>query len=243
MKKLAALLLCLLMMPAALAEIEWPASLTSGQAALRHYVDTVNLTLTQLDAGVIDMQYELYPAFASLGMNGEEAAESAEMYFQMGDDGLYSLTLRLCEPDRFEKVAAACLSASSSAITLNSARELTARYAKVLREDLAILRSDPQSAMTHSFEEAVNELQGDQPQAYFAYYPNQYGDGKFWLQMTLIFARPGSSGGALSTADATPAPYYEDPEYEGFFSKDNYNHLEVFATPTPEPDSAAMEKR
>lgn len=241
MKKLAALLVCLLMTPAALAEIEWPASLTSGQAALRNYVDTVNLTLTQMGTGVIDMQYELYPAFASLGMNGEDAAESAEMYFQLSDDGLYSLTLRLCDPDRFEQVAAACLSASSSAITLDSARELTAQYANILREDLAILRSNPQSAMTHSFEEAVNDLQGDQPRAYFAYYPNQYGDGKSWLQLTLVFARPGSSGGALATADATPAPYYEDPEYEGYFSKDNYNHLEIFTTPTPEPDSAAME--
>ena len=37
MKKLAALLLCLmLMMPSALAEIEWPATLTTGQARLRN---------------------------------------------------------------------------------------------------------------------------------------------------------------------------------------------------------------
>lgn len=241
MKRLAALLLCLLMMTSALAEIEWPAALTSGQAALRHYVDTVNLTLIQMDAGIIDMQYELYPAFASFGMNGEETAESTEMYFQLGDEGLYSLTLRLCDPDRFERVAAACLAASSSAITLESAQQLTAGYANILREDLSSLRSDPQNAMTHSFEEAVDELQGDQPRAYFAYYPNQFGDGNAWLQMTLIFARPGSSGGILSTADATPAPYFEDAEYEGFFSQDNYSHLEVFATPTPEPDSAAME--
>jgi hypothetical protein len=30
-------------------------------------------------------------------------------------------------------------------------------------------------------------------------------------------------------------------EYEGFFAQDNFNHLEIFTTPTPEPDSAAME--
>ena len=95
--------------------------------------------------------------------------------------------------------------------------------------------------MTHAFEEEVNDLQGSQPRAYFAYYPNQYGDGKSWLQMTLIFARPGSAGGALSVAGSTPPPDKGDVEYEGYFSQDNYTHLETFATPTPEPDSAAME--
>ena len=241
MKKLAALLLCLLMIAAAAAEIEWPVSLTNGQAALRHYVDTVNLTLTQMGVGVIDMQYELYPAFASLGMNGEETAETAEVHFLLGDGGLHSLTLRLCDPNLFEKVAAACLASSTSAIQLEEAQTLTASYADVMRNDLSSQQSDPQNAMTHSFEEEVNDLQGSQPRAYFAYYPNQYGDGKSWLQMTLIFARPGSAAGELSVAGSTPAPPTADVEYEGYFSQDNYSHLEIFATPTPEPDSAAME--
>ena len=234
MKKLISLLLCLLMMTSASAEIQWPAAMTSGQAALRNYVDTVNLTLAQQGAGVIDMQYELYTAFASLGMDGADAPETVEMYFQLGDGGLHSLTLRLCDADRFEKVASACLAAASSAISLESARSLVAGYADVMRKDKA---SDD---MTHSFEEPVNELQSDQPRAYFAYYPNQFGDGNSWLQMTLIFARPGSEDAPLGLAAATPAPN-ADEEYEGYFSKDNYNHFEVFASPTPEPDSAAME--
>ena len=236
MKKLISLLLCLLMLTSTSAEIQWPAAMSSGQAALRNYVDTVNLTLAQQGAGVIDMQYELYTAFASLGMDGADAPETVEMYFQLGDGGLHSLTLRLCDADRFEKVASACLAAASSAISLESARSLVAGYADVMRKDKA---SDD---MTHSFEEPVNELQSDQPRAYFAYYPNQFGDGRFWLQMTLIFARPGSAGTGIASADATPAPNSEDNEYEGFFAQDNYNHLEIFTTPTPEPDSAAMEK-
>ncbi len=235
MKKLAALLLCLLLLTTAIAEIAWPASLTSGQARLRSYVEDVNLTLTQLGGGTIDMQYELYSTFASMGMNGADAPETVEMYFLLGDAGLHSLTLRICDADQFELVAAACLASSSASISVDSARELTAKYAAVMRKDQA----NP-DAMTHSFEEDVIELQGSQPRAYFAYYPNQYGDGKSWLQMTLIFARPGSENAALSLADATPAPN-TDEEYEGYFSQDNYTHLEVFATPTPEPDSAAME--
>lgn len=239
MKKLAALLLCILMTTAALAEIDWPPALTSGQAALRNYVDTVNISLAQSGAGVIDMQYELYSAFASMGMDGAETPETVEMYFLLGEGGLHSLTLRMCDPDQFEKVAAACLSAASSAITPEDAQKITATYANVLRKDLADKLSSA-DAMTHSFEEEVNDLQGSQPRAYFAYYPNQYGDGKHWLQMTLIFARPGSADAPLGLAAATPAPD-TDVEYEGYFSQDNYNHFEVFASPTPEPDSAAME--
>ena len=235
MKKLISLLLCLLMLNSACAEIQWPATMSSGQAALRNYVDTVNLTLAQQGAGVIDMQYELYTAFASLGMDGADAPETVEMYFQLGDGGLHSLTLRLCDADRFEKVASACLAAASSAISLESARSLVAGYADVMRKDKA---SDD---MTHSFEEPVNELQSDQPRAYFAYYPNQFGDGNSWLQMTLIFARPGSAVNDLAVAGLTPPPPTEDVEYEGFFAQDNFNHLEIFTTPTPEPDSAAME--
>ena len=239
MKKLAALLLCILMTTAALAEIDWPPALTSGQAALRNYVDTVNISLAQSGAGVIDMQYELYSAFASMGMDGAETPETVEMYFLLGEGGLHSLTLRMCDPDQFEKVAAACLSAASSAITPEDAQKITATYANVLRKDLADKLSSA-DAMTHSFEEEVNDLQGSQPRAYFAYYPNQYGDGKHWLQMTLIFARPGSADAPLGLAAATPAPD-TDVEYEGYFSQDNYNQFEVFASPTPEPDSAAME--
>ncbi len=241
MKKFWALFLCLLFLTPALAEIAWPPALTSGQAALRNYVDNVNLTLTQLGAGSIDMQYEMYTSFASLGMNGEDTAETTEMYFLLGDGGLHSLTLRICDADAFEKVAAACLASSSSAISLEQAQTLTAGYAKIMRDDLNAMQSSPEDAMTHSFEETVIDIQGNEPRAYFAYYANQYGDGKSWLQMTLIFARPGSASGSLGLADATPAPYYEDPEYEGYFSQDNYSHLEVFATATPEPDSAAAE--
>lgn len=241
MKKLAALLLCLTLISPALAEIEWPAALTGGQAALRHYVDTVNLTLTQQSAGVIDMQYELYPAFASLGMNGEETPDTVEMQFRLGEGGLHSLILRSWDPDTFQQTAAACLSASTSATTLDAALSLVKGYADVLRSDLASAQSSAGSTMTHSFEESVNDLQGDQPRAYFAYYPNQYGDGRHWLQMTLIFARPGSTGGALAVAGSTPPPSSSADEYEGYFSHDNYSHFEVFASPTPEPDSAAME--
>ena len=241
MKKLAALLLCFLMMTPALAEIAWPDGLSAGQTALREYVDTVNGILAEQGGGEINMQYELYATFASLGMDGAETPDLVEMYFLLGEKGMHSLTLRICDANQFEQVASACMHAASpSAIPLEEAKKLAASYAAVLRKDTESARVNPEDAMTHSFEEEVNDLQGSQPRAYFAYYPNQYGDRKHWLQMTLIFARPGSNG-ELSVAGSTPAPDTGDVEYEGYFSQDNYTHLEIFTTPTPEPDSAAME--
>ena len=143
------------------------------------------------------------------------------------------------DPDRFALVAAACIHASSpNAISLGTASAIAGAYAAVLRGDLQAELESPETAMTHSFSEEVNETQGSQPRAYFAYYPNQYSDGRNWLQMTLVFARPGSAEAGVIVPGATPAPEMQDGVW---ISQDNYSHLEIFVTPTPEPDSAAME--
>lgn len=253
MKKLAALLLCLLMMnTAALAEIDWPEHPTAGQAALQTYVDRVNQALTYLGEGQIDTRYELYATFASLGMDGAEMPEgfsetftlSVEMYYVLSEDGLYSLQLRMCDLDRFPGVAAACLYAASPAtLGIEQALDITRGYAAIAKADVAAAQQALQNdeiPLRSSFEEEVVALQGSQPRAYFAYYPDQYMDDRDWLQMTIIFPLPGSEGGSLVLPVATPMPD-ADIEYEGYFSKDSYTHLEVFVSPTPEPDSAAME--
>ena len=89
-------------------------------------------------------------------------------------------------------------------------------------------------------------MNGDVPRVYFAYYPNQYRDGVNWLQMTLVFPAAGewngeSSLGIAEENQGTGLPEDADPDYEGYWSKDDYTHLEVFETATPEPDSAAAE--
>lgn len=238
MKKLAALLLSLLMMlSAAQADMEWPETLTASQTHLQAYVTLANETLASLGAGEIDMRYELLNTFASLGMDGAALPEGyspgfvlpVEMYFTMADEGLHKLELRMHDADRFASIAAACLHASSPVgVPLEQAQQIISGYVSRIK-----------AAPTDSFEEDVVELQGASPRAYFAYYPNQFGDQYNWLQMTLIFPRPGSEGALLLSA--TPAPSSNDDMYEGYFAEDNYTHLEVFTTPTPEPDSAAME--
>lgn len=238
MKKLAALLLCVLMTTsAALAEIEWPAQMTDGQAQLRTYVETANAALESAGAGVINMKYEMYSTFASLGMDGIEMPEDpladftmpVEIYVTLASEGLYSLQLRMHETDRFAAVAAAFLHASSpTAVSMEQALVITNAYAASIK-----------AAPSTGFEETVETLQGNQPRAYFAYYPNQFKDQHNWVQMTIIFALPGSADAPIVVPISTPAP--ENAEDGVWLSEDNFTHLEIFTTPTPEPDSAAME--
>lgn len=251
MKRIIALLAaCLLMMTGpALAQIDWPEPLGGSLSALRSYVDTVNTALAAQNAGQIDMAYELFDTFASLGMDGAVLPDDfalsytapVEMFIEMSGGSLYTLTLRVSDVSRFAPIAAACLYASCpDAATLEEARAVTDSYAAPAIADAQALLYDA-DAPTHSYEEEINTLQSSQPRAYFAYYPNQYGDETLWLQMTLIFPRPGSAQSAF-VLGATPAPPPSaEEEYEGYFAQDNYSHLETFASPTPEPDSAAME--
>ncbi len=173
---------------------------------------------------------------ADLGMDGCELPDDpfaeynppAEISVMLGEEGLHSIQLRMQDANRFANVAAACIHAASpSAISLEQARTITAAYAG------SVL-----SAPNRSFEEEVNEAQSAQPRAYFAYYPDQFKDERNWLQLTLVFARPGSADAYVIVPANTPIPEAGDAVW---LSNDNYTHLEVFASPTPEPDSAAME--
>ena len=250
MKRIAALLLALSLWAApALAELDWDSAPEEARTHLVPYIALVNDTLAELNAGVIGQIYEVYPVFASLGMDGVALPEdfsaefrlTVEMQFVYSADGLYSLTLRCSELERFGNIAAACIHASSpEGIPLETAQRVARSYANAAISDWQAHQADPENTLTNSFEEPVVDLQGEQPRTYFAYYPNQFGDDVPWLQMTLIFPRPGSEGASLFIS-ATPAPDTSDDEYEGYFSQDNYSHFEIFVTPTPEPDSAAME--
>lgn len=237
MKKLAALLLGLLMITAAaLADIAWPDGLTAGQQQLKDYIGRVNAALAVSGGGQIDVLHWLSPGMADLGMDGLELPDDpfaeydppAEISVILGDEGLHSIVLRMQDPDRFALVAAACIHAASpTAVTPASASAIASAYAGSIK-----------AAPNQGFEEAVNDIQSAQPRAYFAYYPDQYKDEHNWLQLTLIFARPGSPDALVIVPATTPAPQVTDGVW---LSDDNYTHLELFPNPTPEPDSAAME--
>lgn len=236
MKRFATLLLVLMMtLTSALAELPWPAARSEGQKALQSYVEQVNLNLSAQGLPGVNSLFECYETFATLGVTSQdnaEVAESIELTFVMGEEGVRQLQLRVSDFSRFPQAAAACIQAASpEGIDLTAAQAEPARYVQ-----------RAQSAPYTLFEDEVDQTQGPALRAYYAYYPDQYSDGVNWLQLTLIFPLPGSGGaGIVVTPEPEALPQDSDDEMYGTntYYDEDFEHLEIFLTPTPEPDSAA----
>lgn len=229
-----ALLCALMLLPAAaLGAIDWPTAPSEGQNQLMAYIDRVNQNQSQQNRGWVNSLFECYPTFAVLGMTAVDMAEipeGVELSFMLNSDSLDSLQLRVNDPTRFAAIAASCIQAASpTAITLEEALTDPTAHAKRVM-------ANP----NNSFEDEIIDLNGTTPRVYYAYYPNQYRDGVNWLQMTLIFPLSGYADAGITV---TPTPPPADPtlEYEGT-GYDGGTHLEIFLTPTPEPDSPAGEE-
>ena len=239
MRKVTAFLLLLMMMAGtALADMRWPKLNTAGQEQLQGYILRVNENLTAQGQGQINSIFEFYETFATMGAtaaDNAEVPEGVEMTFFLNADGVQTLQLRVSDAGRFTSIAAACFQAvSPTVITLEAALSEASRYVQRTLD-----------APYTAFEDEVNTLQGLAPRVYFAYYPNQYADGVDWRQATLVFPLPGSEDAPLAVITESGASL--DVDGNELFSMntrtydDNYQHLEVFLTPTPEPDSAANE--
>ena len=228
LKRLWTLLCALLLLPAAvLAELTWPEGATGGQQALQAYIARVNDSLAQLGSRQVNSIFECYAGFAVLGVTAKDMAEvpeGVELTFTMNEDSLSQLQLRVNDPACFTALAASCIQAASpEAMTLQDAMITPASHT-------ARAQGEP----ANSYEEPVITGPGDAPRTYYAYYPNQYRDGVNWLQLTLIFPRSDAQAAAAIGA-VTPPPADSEQEYEGT-GYDGGIHLEVFVTPTPEPD-------
>ena len=239
MRKLAAMLLALMMiLPTALAELSWPQLTTAGQEALRLYAERVNGNLESQGRPTVNTIFECYETFVTMGVTasgGADVPEGVEMTFLLGTDGVQTLQLRVNDAGQFAPLAAACIQACSpGAITLDAA----------LAEASAYVQRTLDAPYT-AFEDAVDPLQGPSPRVYYAYYPNQYSDRVDWWQLTLVFPLPGSADAPLAVTPEPPA--MPDADQNEVYSMNTrtyeaeYQHLEVFLTPTPEPDSAANE--
>lgn len=241
-KRFAAVLLSLMlfMTGGAFAEIQWQQE-TEGQKMLKEYIEAVNLLLAETGEKPINRLFEMYRGFAVLGITEEEDAEipeGVEITVQLYPEAMNTLELRADNADRFPRIAA-CLIRALYGESMTAEEAITAPREKAERA---------KTTPANSFEEPIEEMNGTIPRVYYAYFPNQYHDGVNWLQMTLVFPMAGTwDGTGLITGEEKTAksgllPEDEgDPDYEGYFSEDDYNHLEVFATATPEPDSAAAE--
>ena len=239
-KRICALLLALLL-PAGscLADLKLREK-TPAQKSLKTYITNVNSFLAENGEEEINKIFDQLDSVVELGITSTDDAEIPEdvtvtvyLYY----NSINSLLLRVNDVTRFPAIAAAFLQAlSPKTLTAQEALAEPSARAKAARDNPA-----------NSFEDEVEELNGTAPRTYYAYYPNQYRDGVNWIQMRIIFPMEGywnEETGIISGETETKAPSYDsdqDKEYEGYYSRDKYEHYETFATPTPEPDSAAGE--
>ena len=235
---LAAAVLLILVTAICGAELSWTTD-TSGQKLLKEYIESANQYLKEYGELPVNRIFELYPAIATLGITKDskaEAPENVEISVSLLSDRINNLQLRVCDADRFPQIAASLIRALYK-------ENITPEAAIKAAENLA---EQAKKAPKNSYEEPIEELSGRIPRFYYAYYPDQYHDGRNWLQMTMIFPMETDWSGS----DMIIGEEYikgVDPDsgvsedYEGYYSEDDYNHFEVFVTATPEPDSAAAE--
>lgn len=238
-KRIAAGITVLLMIPAlALASLPWRED-TPAMQMLKQYTENVNRLLTETGGQPINSLFSNYPSQTVMGITAEDNAEipeGVEITVDLSYDNLLSAQLRVNDTTRFPAIAAAMIRALyGDSMTQEEAIRIPAERAGRAEQN-------PES----SFEEPVEALQGTVPRVYYAYEPNPYHDGINWMQMTLIFPMTGAWNGegliiGTEESHGQPAPDDADPDYEGYYSSDDYQHFEVFATATPEPDSAAAE--
>ena len=229
----------LLAVPGALADLKWRED-SPAMTLLKQYTENVNAILTEHGESPVNSIFSNYPAETVMGItlaDNAEIPENVEITVTMYYDSLDVLQLRVNETDRFPVIAAAFIQALyGENMTWEDAKRIPSERAQRAAKE-------PSS----SFEEPVEEMNGTIPRVYYAYFPNQYRDGVNWMQMTLVFPMAGAWDGeglilgTMSEGAYLPEDEEYDPDYEGFYSKDDYTHLEMFTTPTPEPDSAAAE--
>jgi len=240
-RRLAAVMMILaLLTGTAAAELKWPDS-TPALQILKNYTENVNKLLTENGESTINSLFACYPSETVMGITTEDDAEipdGVEITVELYYDSLNTLQLRVNDLDRFPRIAAALICGLyGENLTFEEA-------ARIPGERAGKARSNPGD----SFEEPAEEMNGNVPQIYYKYEPNSYATGQSCMQMTIIFPIAGEwdgtgmiVGGDTYHGTGILEEEEADPDYEGYYSSDDYNHLEVFATATPEPDSAAAE--
>ena len=241
-KRLSALILAIILLcGSSLADLNWKED-TPGQKLLKSYITNVNGFLAENGEQQINSLFELYNSHAEMGITELDDAEMPEdvtVTVYLRPDSIHYLVLRASDASRFIRIAAAFLRAlNPQTMTQEESLEKPGeRAAKALQNP------------SDSFEDEMEEekLNGTSARTFYAYYPNQYHDNVNWMQLTIIFPLPeywDEELGIINEKTDPRVPSHDsdqDKEYEGYYSSDDYSHLETFSTPTPEPDSAARE--
>ena len=210
------ILLCLTVRPAG-SEMLWDESDFERAPAAETYVKQVNLSLLRAGVPQINTLFECYETFAVLGITQAPQAENVEdieitLFLESGK--IRRAELHLCDQASFVILAAAMT---------------------------AIASGEAPAVSLKSFMDYPEKFAKTIQQA-----PNEYGDGTAWITYTLIFPRETEEkiGSFVTPPPETEKEIIRDgTDDDGDYAPyDEGTHLEIFVTPTPEPDSAAAEE-
>ena len=249
-KRILVLLLALTLMTGnSLADLRLRNS-TPAQKMLITYMQNVNRFLLENGEQEVNKIFDQQNSLVEMGITLTDDAfipEHITVTVHLKYDNVYYLVLRVDDTERFPQVAGAFLRAlNPETMTQETSMKTPAERAQKAAKNPSSSFEDYEFDRYEDIDSQI--LNGVRPQTYYAYYPDQYHDGVNWIQLMIIFPLPdywdAEKGVITQTSEDTPEQYYDDDGDEmtdWYFPEDNFTHIETFATPTPEPDSAAAE--
>lgn len=225
---------------------------TPGQQMLKTYLENVNSFLVNNGEDVINKIFDQTDSVVELGVTMSDDPDDSYMpehvtaTVYMHYQSINYLLLRVDSAERFPKIAAAFL----QALNPNTMTQADALKVPTERASRAI-KNPSDSFVDVEFDKYADKekeiMNGEKPQTYYAYYPNQYTNGESWIQLMIIFPMAAywdMENGVITEENEAANPYVDDMQpdgYEGYFADDYFEHYREYDTPTPEPDSPAGE--
>ena len=215
----------------ALGELSFPPHQTEQEAVLEAYIRQVNSCLKERNQRELDCVFECYPSFAVLGYGDTDVPEGTELSVQMSSGNLDFLELRMSDFSAFPLTCASLMACAEG--TPEKTDELADGPLKCVQR--------AEKSPGTSFADEIIRDKGDSVRVYYRYEINPWGDQVSYLVMTLIFPREsGITSLVTPPPEKKPEKVLDGSDDDGDYTPyDDGTHLEVFLTPTPEPDSAA----
>lgn len=230
---------------------------TPAQKMLKAYMENVNTFLQENGELPINKIFDQANSIVEMGITVTEDTfipEGVTVTVHLYYDQLWYMLVRVDSNNmnRFPQIAAAFVRAlNPKTMTQTEALKLpTKRLQKAL--------SNPDTSF-EDYEYDIYEdretaiLNGERPQTYYSYYPNQYNEDPRvdWMELMIVFPMAqywDTENGVITDSAEENSRKYTDENGEAIpdsnfadDAKNSFTHIEYFATPTPEPDSAAGE--
>jgi hypothetical protein len=228
---------------------------TPAQKMLKTYMENVNNFLLENGEMPINKIFDQTNSVVEMGITLTDEAfipEGVTVTVHLYYDQLWYMLVRVNNENlaRFPQIAGAFVRALNPQ-TMSQAESMktaTARVQKVYQEP----NTPFEDYRYDKYEDRETSiLNGERPQTYYAYYPDQYKENPRvdWIELMVVFPMTpywDAEAGVITDSGAVDTQKYLDENGQAIpdsnFADDesgNYAHIELYATPTPEPDSAA----